>query len=265
MLDMKKLVLGLIMLAITFVLISTANKPLIASDLPNADNSKPFLTYNDTTYGINMKYPSNWQIDESAHEHLLAFLQNLTSESQMTDDSLNKGIKSKVSEILDTFGLESVSGLFGLNPDKRAEFLQTMSQVLNEGSSQVIVMFRSPPEDELDTIIENLNIVAGNISGGPSISLNDYVKANIEGMKTGLQDFAIVQPPKEITIDGKPAVTLVYTVRDPVDTSITLKNLLVLAISGNTGYVLTFTSTPDTYSAYAPTFERMLHSFKTNN
>ena len=199
---MTKFVVGLIMLAIEFIIISTVNNPLLAAELPNADNSTSFLTYNDTTYGISINYPSSWQIDESIHQTLISFLQNLSSsESQTENDRQNNAIKSKISEVLDAFGLESVSDVFGLNPDKRAEFLQIITQVLNEGSSQVIVMFRSPPKDELDTIIENLNIVTGNISAAPSISLNDYVKANIEGTKTGLQDFAIVQPPKEIIID----------------------------------------------------------------
>jgi hypothetical protein len=262
---MKKVVVGLTMLAITFILIQTVNNQLFAANVPNADVSEPFITYNDTTYDISVKYPSDWQIDESAHQYLISLLQNLSSsESQTENDRQNNAIKSKVLEILDAFGLQSISDVFGLSPDKRLEFLQIMSRALNEGS-QVIVTFTSRPEDEFDKIIENMNIVVNNNSAATSISLNDYVNANIEGMKTGLQDFTIVQPPTKITIDGRPAMTLVYTARLPIYASTTVKNLAVFEINANTRYVLTFTSTPETYSAYAPTFERMLHSFKTNN
>jgi hypothetical protein len=97
------------------------------------------------------------------------------------------------------------------------------------------------------------------------ISLHDYVNANIEGMKTGFQDFTMVQPPTEVTIDGKPAMNLVYTARNPVNASISVKNLVVFAINGITGYAMTFGALPETYSLYAPTFERMLQSFKIND
>jgi hypothetical protein len=61
---MKKLVMGLIMISITFVLISTVNNFLLAAEPLRAHSSASFLTYNDTAYGINIKYPSSWEIDE---------------------------------------------------------------------------------------------------------------------------------------------------------------------------------------------------------
>jgi hypothetical protein len=229
-----------------------------------ADSTASFLTYNDTAYGISIKYPSNWQVDQSANEYMLAILQNLTSQSQGANDNQKNAIKSKVSEILEAFGLGSVSDVVGLSPDKRAEILQLISQKLNEGTFQVIVSIMSPPEDEFEAV-ENMNIVAENISTLSPISLHDYVNANIEGMKSGFQDFTLVQPPKEVTIDGKPAMTLLYTARHPVNESTTVKNLVVFTINGNTGYAMTFGAVPETYSLYAPTFEGMLQSFKIND
>jgi hypothetical protein len=262
---MNKLVVGLIMLTLTHIIISTINNPLLAAESQKAGSSASFLTYNDTAYGISIKYPSNWQIDESAHEYLLAILQNLTSESQMTNDSQNNAIKSKVSQILDAFGLESVSDVVGLSPDKKAEVFQKVSQEFKEGAAQVIVAFISPAEDESDVFGENLNIVIENISAASPISLNDYVNAGIENLKDGFQHLTIVQPPTEITIDGKPAMTVVYTGTSPLHASLTGKILQVFTIKGDSGYILTFTSTPETYSTYAPTFEKILQSFKITN
>lgn len=65
----------------------------------------------------------------------------------------------------------------------------------------------------------------------------------------------------EITVNGKPAMTLVYT----GDTPITAKNLVLLTIDGDTGYATTLEAVPETYSAYESTFQKMLNSFKINN
>ena len=262
---MKALVAGLLMLAITFVLVSTVNNSLLAVEFPNANNNASFLTYNDTAYGISINYPSNWQIDQAGNEYLLAILQNLSSYSQGENDNQNNALKSKVSEVLDVFGLESVSDVLGLSPDKKAEVLQKISRLVNEGTFQTIVSIMSPPEDEFDTTTESMSIAADNISSISPISLNDYMDGNIEGMRIGLQDFTIVEPPMEITIDAKSAMTLVYTLRSLVNESVTLKNLIVFMVDGNTGYVMTFGAVPETYSTYEPIFEKMLQSFKISN
>lgn len=265
MFSMKKQVVGLLMLATTFVLISTVNNSLLAADLPNANNNASFLTYNNTAYGISIKYPSNWEIDESGNEFLLGILQNLTSYSQTTNDSQTNAIISRASEILDTFGLESVSDVLDLNPDKKAEVLQKISQLVNEGTYHTIVTIMSPPEDEFDTSVANMIIAADNISSISPISLHDYTNANIEGIEEFSSESTIVQPPKEITIDRKPAMTFVYTMRHPVDESVILKISGVLMINGNTAYVLTFGDVSETYSTYEPIFEKMLQSFKISN
>lgn len=253
----------LIVLGFTFAMISTLNSLLIVGESQTADSGEPLLTYNDTAYGISIQYPSDWQIDQSTHEYLLAVLQNLTSE-QMTNDSQNNAIKSQISDILNGFGLGSVSDIAGLNPDKRTELFQNISQSFSEGNVQMIVTIVSPPEDEFDTTVESMNIVAENISTVLPMSLGDYMNASIEGLKIGFQDFTTIQAPTEIAVNGKPAMTLVYTGRIG-DTPITGKNLVLLTIDGDTGYAITFGAVPETYSAYESTFQKMLNSFKINN
>jgi hypothetical protein len=261
--DMRKSVMRLIILGIALATIPALNGLLSAAEAQKLDGNASFITYNNTAYGISINYPSNWQLDQTANEYLLAILQNLSSYSQGENDNQNNAFKSKVSEVLDVFGLESVSDILGLSPDKRAEVLQLISQKANEGTFQTIVAITSP-EDEFGTTIANMNIVAEKIPTESSISLKDYTNANIEGLKILFQNVTIVQPPKEITINGKPAMTMIYTAKLP-EVPVTIKALVVLATKGNTGYVMTFGAIPETYSTYEPIFEKMLQSFRISN
>lgn len=256
---------GLITLGIMFTIVATLNNLIQAVESQKANINESFLTYNNTAYGISIQYPSNWQIDESGNEFLLAILQNLSSYSQGANDDQNNALKSKASEILDEFGVESVSDLLGLNPDNKAEILQKISQMVNEGTYQTVVSIMAPSEDEFDTTVENMIIAADNISSICPISLHDYTNANIEGIKKMFQDFKIVQSPREVTIDGRSAMTFVYTMRHPVVESVILEISNVHMINGNTAYVLTYGYVTETYSEYESTFEKMLQSFKINN
>lgn len=258
---MNNFVAELITFGVIFTIVAILNDLTQVGEAQNVDRNESFLTYNNTAYGISIEYPSNWQIDESANELLISILQNLTS-NQMTMGEDSNAIKSKISEVLDTFGLETVSDMFSLSPDKKAEVLQKILQQLNEGTAQAVIFIFSPPENELDAGIENLNIVAENISAASPISLSEYVNGSIEGLKMIASNLTILQPPTDITIDGKPAMTFVYTATNPADESTNVKILNAVAINENIAYVLTFTSNPETYSAYLPTFEKMLQSFK---
>jgi hypothetical protein len=143
-------------------------------------------------------------------------------------------------------------------------FLQTLSQALNEGQAQVIVSFRSPSEGEVDPWLEGMNIVVENLSAVSSIpiSLSDYVNANIEAINKASQNFKLEQPATEVTIDGRPAMTFAYTSTSPFDPSLTGKIMNVIVMKGNIGYVLTFSSNPEAYPTYLPTFEKMFQSLK---
>lgn len=260
---MQKIVMRLIVLSITLAMISTLNSLLLIGESQPAESGESLLTYNDTAYGISIRYPSDWQIDQSAHEYLLAVLQNLTSE-EMTNDSQSNAIKSQISDILNAFGLGGVSDIAGLTPDRREVFLQTLSQALSEGQAQVIVSFRSPSEGEVDPWLEGMNIVVENLSAVSSIpiSLSDYVNANIEAINKASQNFKLEQPATEVTIDGRPAMTFAYTSTSPFDPSLTGKIMNVIVMKGNIGYVLTFSSNPEAYPTYLPTFEKMFQSLK---
>jgi len=259
---MNKLAAGLITLATAFIIISTFNNLLLAAESPKADSSESFLTYNDTIYGISINYPSNWEPQEIGPELLISILENI-SNSEKQGLANNNEVASKVSDILEMFGLKDVSDVLGLKPTERSEFFKKMSQALNEGTLQMIVAIVSPPENESDVVSENMNIVTENISAISPISLADYVNANIERMKVGTESFKVVEPMKEIIVNGQPAISFVYTATD--DGTDNQKILQAYMIRGSTGYVLTFGAIPETYSMYAPTFEKMLQSFRVSN
>lgn len=128
----------------------------------------------------------------------------------------------------------------------------------------MIVSFRSPSEGEVDPWLEGMNIVVENLSAVSSIpiSLSDYVNANIEAINKASQNFKLEQPATEVTIDGRPAMTFAYTSTSPFDPSLTGKIMNVIVMKGNIGYVLTFSSNPEAYPTYLPTFEKMFQSLK---
>ena len=127
----------------------------------------------------------------------------------------------------------------------------------------MIVSFRSS-KGQADPWLEGMNIVVENLSAvSPNpIAQNDYVNANIEVISRASQNFKLEQPATEIIIDGRPAMTFAYTSTSPFDSSLTGKILNVIAMKGNTGYVLTFSSNPEAYPSYLPTFEKMSQSLK---
>ena len=56
-----------------------------------------------------------------------------------------------------------------------------------------------------------MNIFVENISTVSPISLNDYVSASIEGLKVVVPAFKMIEPMRELRVDGNPAISLVYT------------------------------------------------------
>jgi hypothetical protein len=126
----------------------------------------------------------------------------------------------------------------------------------------MVVAIVSPLENESDFGFENMNIVIQNISELPPISLTDLVNANVEGMKVGFESFEIVKPMKEIIVDGKPAISFVFT---GMIGGVNQKDLQVYTIKGDIVYTLTFSAVPETYSTYEPIFEKMVQSFRISN
>ena len=83
-------------------------------------------------------------------------------------------------------------------------------------------------------------------------------------MKVIIPGFSIIEPMKDITVDGHPAISFIFT--DSVaDGHGKQKTLQVYTIRGDSGYILNFATTMDDYPMYLPIFQRMLESFEINN
>lgn len=251
------------------VILILGNIPLVVdsqevgSKKPMQSVAESFLTYRDTIYGIGISYPSNWQIIEPTLELMIAVLENMSFPDSQTFNLEQKNeITSRAAEVLEQFGLKKVSELLGLSPDEKSEFFKRMSQAVKEEQLQLIVGIVSPPENESDTVSENMNIVVENISTLSPISLKDYVNANIEGLKISTPQFDIVESVKEIKVDGNPAISFVYTDGSLEEQG---KAMQVYTIRYQMAYIFTFGAAADTYSSYLPVFQKMLGSVKINN
>lgn len=251
-----------IILAATLSLLLIMSSAVMRSESQDVNNSSVYSTYNDTAYGISINYPSNWEVDESSYQYILSLFQNLSS-TEWQNDTMYDDMRSKVSEVLHSFGLKSLSDIFGLSKDKRTEFIQFTSKVLREGDYQVLVILR--PVGEHSNILGSLNIVSGNISSLTPISLSEYMDESIDTLKILTPDLTIDQQPKEIVINGVPAMTIIHHARNPLYESHTFKFLTAIFIKGETVYILTFSSPPEIYPTLLPTFNSMLESFKINN
>jgi hypothetical protein len=235
----------------------------VGSKKPVQPVTESFLTYRDTIYGIGISYPSSWQIIEPTLELMLAVLENMSNPDSQTFNLEPKNeITSRAAEVLEQFGLKKVSELLGLSPDEKSEFFKRMSQAMKEEQVQLIVGIVSPPENESDTISENMNIVVENISTLSPISLKEYVNANIEGLKISASLFDMVEPVKEIKVDGNPAISFVYTESSSEEQG---KAMQVYTIRDQRAYIFTFGASVDTFSAYLPTYLKMLESVEINS
>ena len=72
----------------------------------------------------------------------------------------------------------------------------------------IVVIFRSPPENSSDTKLENLLIQVGNLPS-QNIPLNEIASANINALNQSLIDFKLNES-TTITVAGNQAHKIVY-------------------------------------------------------
>lgn len=245
--------------AATMALLLAIGVPILTAESQTVDNNSSYLAYNDTAYGISIKYPSNWEVDESSYRYILSLFENLSS-TQFQNDLQNSHIISKVSEALPSFGLERTSDVLALSNDRKKEFIQFTSKALNEGDFQVVTIIR--PIGVHSYINGSLNIISGNISSLSPISLSDYVDGSIDALKMANPDITIEEPPKETAINGVPAMTFVHSGKNPLHEAHIYKFLTAILLKGETAYVLNFASPPQSFASLLPTFNNMLNTFR---
>jgi hypothetical protein len=115
-----------------------------------------------------------------------------------------------------------------------------------------MVGFISPQEDPSDTFCENINLYIQPIP--PGMSLEQYVKANLDGMR---QAPFVYQQNQKTSIAGFDAYRLIYT--GPLSgMGLSGKYMQFLFLSGTKGYVLTYTAQMGHFDTFLPTVEQMI-------
>ncbi len=129
-------------------------------------------------------------------------------------------------------------------------------------NTTVDAFFFSPIEGPEDTFRESVNILRVDL---PEYALtsDEYAQTNINGLKANISEFTI--DVHEQTTIGKdvPAVRFGYTTSEFGGGPLQFEQLFF--VLGNTGYTITYTATPDTFTTFKPDFDALLASITTGN
>ena len=90
----------------------------------------------------------------------------------------------------------------------------------------IVVIFRSPPENSSDTKVENLLIQVGNLPF-QNIPLDEVISANINNLKQSLIDFELVEINATTVSGNNPAYKVVYTNSEGEDKHKTMQILSI--------------------------------------
>jgi hypothetical protein len=122
----------------------------------------------------------------------------------------------------------------------------------------IVIIFRSPPENSSDTKLENLLIQVGNLPS-QNIPLNEIASANINALNQSLIDFELIELNTTTLSGNNPAHKVVYTNREGEDER---KTMQVLSIKEDKVYLITYTAEASRYDRYLPTIQKMIDSFR---
>lgn len=133
---------------------------------------------------------------------------------------------------------------YPLGWDLTPDFMGTDTMALSQLSS------------DSDVFRENINVVVEpvKITGGTQT----YYELNLPAMKTGLKNFSVVSETKLQLKDGL-AIDVIYLHEMG---SIKAKNRVIFLYHNDVGYVITATSSPETFEEYYGTFDKIIKSFK---
>lgn len=127
---------------------------------------------------------------------------------------------------------------------------------INENVKGAAVMGFSPKENEADTFLENVNVVASqaNLEGYDAqkyFQVNYAPLAELEGFKEVERG--------ETTLEGKKAIWVIFTHQTG---NLDAKAIQYYLVRGSRGYVITGTGLSTTFEKYKPQFDQVARSFK---
>jgi hypothetical protein len=181
-----------------------------------------FLKYENSTYGIKMQYPSNWQKIESKGSH-------------------EKGNHNNDKSIVE----------FRLSPSLSA------GNPSIDRSTLKISIHKLPSQN----IIVNL-FTFFDKTPPQRISLEGFVLSHVTILLTTLPNFHLIRSESGETAlaDNTPAYKLVYEYREQGQKNILAKSMEILMVKDDTGYMIRYISEEPKYSDYLPIVQQMVNS-----
>ena len=184
-----------------------------------------FLRYENSTYGIKMQYPSNWQKIESKVSYAKA---NHNSDKSIVEFRLSPSL--------------SVG-----NPSM-------------DRSTLKISMHKLPSQN----IVVNL-FTFFDKTASQKISLEGFVLSHVTTLLTTLPDFHLIGSESGETAfaDSTPAHKLVYEYREQGQKNILTKGMEILMVKDDTGYIIRYIAEEPKYWDHLPTVQQMINSVET--
>lgn len=118
------------------------------------------------------------------------------------------------------------------------------------------VIAQAPPLNKLSNSQANISVISAPLPPGTTIDY--YLEKNLENLKTGLQDFNLIETGKAI-VGGVSGKRIIY------NHSVKEMKLYVMQyfiITNDNGYVITCTAIAEDYQHYLNSFERSVQTFK---
>ena len=207
------------LLAITIILWT----PRLAAGV-TTPNSVHFITYENSTYGIQIQYPSNWQ--------------------KIQTEETRKGNNDNDKPIVE----------FKLPPSIGANLVHKSDQV-----TFIILIHKLPPQNMISKIISSFDS-----RRSQEISFEAFVLSHLTNLLTKLPDFHLIKSESGGTTlrDNTPAHKLVYTYSGGGKKSKNvIKDMEILAVKDDEGYIIRYLAQEPIFFHYLPYIQEIVKTF----
>ncbi|MES0491963.1 MAG: PsbP-related protein [Leptospirales bacterium] len=126
-------------------------------------------------------------------------------------------------------------------------------------SGLMSILGSSPAENREDMFTENVGVAIEPLTGANAyMALDEYFELSIKGMENALDDYQLIKQSKT-KVDGREAYVVVQTYEFG---SVKIKSLMYILVINQTGYVLAFTASPQTFNRYLDIFQAIVDRFR---
>ena len=185
------------------------------------------ITYENSTFGISLQYPSNWQKME-------------------TEETKKENINYDYDKPIVEFKLPSSPGESSEDKGHQGRFL--------------ILVHELPPQNMIGRLISSFDI-----AGSQKISLEAFVLSHLTSLLTLLPDFHLIKSESgETTLNGStPAHKLVYLYTEQREKgSSVIKDMEILAVKDDKGYIVRYLAQEPKFFDYLSYIQDIVKSFR---